>query len=276
VSWRILRGRIAVTGTWVCLGIGLFPLAHMFLLVVGRSARALSWRLLTTVTSGVAGGLVNAIVGTLMLVLLATAIVVPLGVLGGVYAAERGRTRWTATVRLAVDVLAGVPSIVVGYFGFVAMVTWLGWGFSWVAGAIALAVIMLPYVFRATDLAIQQVPDDLRDASLALGATRVTTVRRVVVKAALPGILTGTLLAVGIAVGETAPLIYTAGWSNYMPALKLTHAPIGYLTYVVWAFINEPFASANALAYAAALLLMVLVLVVNVAARWAVARRLQP
>jgi phosphate transport system permease protein len=270
---RYLGGRLAIAGTWGCVAVALLPLLHMFVIVVSNGARALSWRVLTTVTSGTAGGLANAIAGTFLLVGLGAAIVVPLGVLGGTYAGEVRGGGAVALARLAADVLAGVPSIVIGYFGFITMVTWLGWGFSVLAGAVALAMIMLPYVFRATDLAVQQVPDELREASLALGATQVATVRGIVLRAAVPGIATGTLLALGIAVGETAPLIYTAGWSNYMPSLALTHAPAGYLTYVVWTFINEPFASANALAYAAALLLLLLVLALNVTARLAIARR---
>lgn len=272
MTWRYLSSRIAILGTWACVALALVPLVHMFVIVVANGARALSWQIFTTVTSGVAGGLANAISGTLLLVSIGAAIVIPLGVLGGTYAGELRAGRAVALTRLSADVLAGVPSIVVGYFGFVTMVTWLGWGFSLLAGAIALAVIMFPYVFRATDLAVQSVPDELREASLALGATHVATVRGVVLRAASPGIVTGSLLALGIAVGETAPLIYTASWSNYMPTLALTHAPVGYLTYAVWTFINEPFASANALAYCAGLLLMVLVLALNVTARWAIAR----
>lgn len=272
MRWRRTAHRLAVAGATLCVLLALFPLVDMLGLVVVHGVRALSLRLLTSVTSGIAGGLANAIVGSLLLVGLALLIVLPLGVLGGTYVAERRQGRWLAVVRLCADVLAGVPSIVVGYFGFVVLVSWLGWGLSLLAGAVALAVIMLPYVFRATDLAVRRVADDLRDASLALGASWTTTVRRVVLRAAFPGILTGILLALGIAIGETAPLIYTAGWSNYMPTLKLLHSPVAYLTYVVWTYINEPFASANALAYAGALLLIVMVLGLNVAARLILAR----
>jgi phosphate transport system permease protein len=272
-AWRRrVKNRLAIVVAWAFVALGLFPLVHMFVLVVDRGARALSLTLFTEITQGQAGGLANAIVGSLLLVGLAIVFVVPVGVLGGVYVAESRNDARGAIVRGAANVLAGVPSIVVGYFGYVTLVTWLGWGFSAIAGALALVIIMLPYVLRATDLAVQQVPEELREASLALGATQATTVRRVVLRKAVPGIVTGVLLAVGTAVGETAPLIYTAGWSNYLPSLRLTHSPVGYLTYVVWTFINEPFASANQLAYAAALLLVVLVLLLNVAARWAVGR----
>jgi phosphate transport system permease protein len=270
---RRLRSRLAALLAWACVALALLPLGHMLVLVASQGLAALSWRVLTTTSSGTGGGLANAILGTLWLVLLGSAVAVPLGVLGGIYCGETRDGRWVRLVRTSALVLAGVPSIIVGYALFVTLVSGLGWGYSALAGGLALAIIMLPYVLRATDLAVAQVPDELRDASLALGASHPRTVSRVVFRAALPGIGTGVLLALGIAVGETAPLIYTAGWSQYLPTLRLTHAPVGYLTYAVWTFINEPFREANALAYAAALLLMLLVLGLNVAARLTVGRR---
>lgn len=269
---RRFKSRLAVIAAWLAVTVALLPLVHMFWIVLSRGIAAFSLTLFTQTTQGRSGGLLNAISGTILLVGLAMIIAVPLGLLSGIVSAERP-TRWARTVRLMSNMLAGVPSIVVGYFGYVVFVGYFGWGFALLAGSISLAIIMLPFIFRATDLAIAQVPPELRTASLALGASQTTAVRTVVLRAALPGIVTGILLAVGTAVGETAPLIYTAGWSNYLPALRLTHAPVGYLTYVIWAFINEPFASANALAYAAALVLLALVVMLNMAARWALARK---
>ena len=264
---RRLANAAMVALVWLALAIALFPLAHMTLLVARHALPAITWRTLTTVTQGLSGGLANAIAGTLLLVALGAVVAVPVGVLGGTFVAEARRGAFVRLVRLGADVLAGVPSIAVGYCAFVALVRGLGWGFSALAAGVALALIILPYVVRTTDYAVTAVSDELRDASLALGVDPAVTVRRVVLRAAQPGILTGILLGVGVAVGETAPLIYTASWSNYMPHLHLTHSPVGYLTYVVWTFIEQPFASANALAYAAALLLMLAVLGLNVAAR---------
>lgn len=160
----------------------------------------------------------------------------------------------------------------IGYFGYVALVIDLGWHFSLLAGALALAIIMLPYVVRAADLSFSNVPGSLREAAYALGATKGQVVATVSAPYAMPGPLTGVLLGGGIALGETAPLIYTAGWSNYMPTLQLTHNPVGYLTYVVWTFIGEPFESAHRLAYGAAVLLMIAVFFINVVARVALER----
>lgn len=272
-SGRTIKNRLAAVAAWACVALALLPLVHMFVLVVGQGASALTLSVLTTVTQGTGGGLLNAILGTFWLVGLGSAIAVPLGVLGGIYCGEAGGGRWVGLVRNTATVLSGVPSIIVGYALFVTLVTYLDWGFSALAGALSLAIIMLPYVLRATDLAVSQVPEELREASLALGASHPRTVAKIVLRSATPGIVTGVLLAMGIAVGETAPLIYTAGWSQYLPTPALTHSAVGYLTYAVWTFISEPYASANALAYTAALLLMILVLALNVVARLAVRRR---
>lgn len=272
LPWRRRVANGVMLGlVWLACALALFPLLHLLYIVVRGALPALRLSTLTTVTRGVAGGLANAIVGSLLLVLLAAAVSVPVGVLGGAYAAERRVGALVRLVRLAGDVLAGVPSIAVGYCGYAALVQGLGWHFSALAGGLALALLMLPYVLRTTDFAVSAVPDELRDASLALGVDHTTTVRRVVLRAARPGIVTGILLGTALAIGETAPLIYTAGWSNFMPTGRLTHSPVGYLTYVVWTFIQQPFSAAHALAYMAALLLMVAVFLLNLAAR-AVAR----
>jgi phosphate transport system permease protein len=242
-------------------------LSAIFYFVFSRALPALRPSVLVTVTSGISGGLANAIVGTLMLVALAVVVVAIIGIGTGAWLAEYARRTPRAFVRLLVDVLAGVPSIVVGYFGYVLLVKQLGWQFSLTGGAIALTIIMLPYVVRGTDLALEAVPKELREGAFALGATETTVLRTIAWPYALPGILTMLLLATGIALGETAPLIYTAGWSNYMPSAALIHAPVPYLTYVIWTFIGEPFAASHALAYAAASILMLMILVTNVLAR---------
>ena len=228
---------------------------------------------LTTITQGTGGGLLNAIEGTLVLSVGALLLAVPFGVAAGIYSAEYRFSRWAVTIRFLADVLVGVPSIVVGYFGYVGMVEWLGWSFSVAAGSIALAIISLPYICRTTELALRQVSNDLRDAAYSLGADDRRVILGVCLPAALPSILTGILLALAVSVGETAPLLYTAGWSNYLWDGHLTHSPIGYLTYAIWNFINEPFAAANALAYAAALLVTGFVLIINITARFVLDRR---
>ena len=273
---RLSRRLASLTG-WTLSAACLLALSVLMVWILAvvcvRGLGAMKLSLLTTITQGSGGGLLNAIEGTLVLSGAALLLAVPFGVAAGIYSAEYRFTRGATTIRFLADVLVGVPSIVIGYFGYVGMVEWLGWNFSLAAGAIALAIISLPYICRTTELALRQVSNDLRDAAYSLGANDRRVILGVCLPAALPGILTGILLALAVSVGETAPLLYTAGWSNYMWDGHLTHSPVGYLTYAIWTFINEPFASANALAYAAALLVTGFVLVINIIARFVLDRR---
>lgn len=240
------------------------PLLDILYLITREALSAFSLRLFTEVTNGISGGLLNAITGTLVLVAGSILVAAPIGILAGIYLSEFGAGRFGRAVRFFDDVLTGIPSIVLGYFSYVTMVIGLGWQFSVLAGSITLAIMIVPYLARLTELALQRVPNGLREAGYALGMREVTVIARIVFPAALPGVLTAVLLSIAISVGETAPLIYTAGWSNYLWNGKLTHEPIGYLTYVIWSFINQPFASAHALAFAAAFLIITAVLALNV------------
>jgi phosphate transport system permease protein len=267
-----LRRRLFSVLGWGLCGAALLVLSAAMVwilaLVFVRGLGALSPQLFTTITQGNGGGLLNAIEGTVVLSFGSLVLAVPFGLAAGAYVSEYVHGWWSPSIRLLSDILVGVPSIVLGYVGYVAMVEWLGWNFCVAAGSITVSVICLPYICRTTELALQQVPKDLREAAFALGADEKRVIFRICLPAALPSILTGILLALAISVGETAPLLYTAGWSNYLWNGQLTKSPIGYLTYAIWTFINEPFASANQLAYAAAFLVTVFVLVVHVVSRF--------
>jgi phosphate transport system permease protein len=242
-------------------------LFSVFAFVLARGLPALRPSLFFTPTHGIAGGLENAIAGTFLLVSLGLVLVIVVGLGTAIWTVEFAPPWGQRLVRFMVDVLAGVPSIVVGYFLYVALVEMAGWGFSLVAGALALAIFMLPYVVRAADVALTNVPPALKEGAVALGARPAMVIASINFPYALPGILTGLLIAVGIGLGETAPLIYTAGWSNYLPTLAPTHSPVGYLTYVVWTYISQPFEQSHQLAYAAAALLMVFIFLTNLLAR---------
>ncbi len=273
IPGRMLRRRL-----FDYLGWGLCTLAFLLLgsamlwilvVVFMRGVGAINWEVLTHVTEGTGGGLLNAIEGTLVLAFGGILLASGPGLAAGIYLAEFDRGRFAPAIRFMSDVLVGVPSIVIGYFGYVTMVVALGWKFSVAAASVALAIISLPYICRTTEMSLRQVPRSLREAAYALGAGDGRVTLGICVPAALPGILTGILLALAISVGETAPLIYTAGWSSYMWTGHLTNEPIGYLTYAIWAFIQEPFESAHALAYAAAFFVTVFVLVISILARMA-------
>ncbi len=249
------------------------PMVDLILTIAIKGASAMSLEIFTTSSNGMTGGLLNAIVGTLALSLGSLVFAVPIGVGGGMYLSEYGQNRLGAAIRFLADTLTGTPSIVLGYFSYITMVIGLGWKFSVLAGSITLAIMVVPYLARITELSLRRVPTTMREAAYALGAKDRTVAFHVVLAAALPGVLTSVLLSLAISVGETAPLIYTAGWSNYLWTGRLTHEPVGYLTYVIWTFINEPSEKSHALAFAAALLVMLVVLTINVSVRFILRKR---
>lgn len=252
---------------WLVTGLMMFVIADLLFSVLWQGVRSFHFSMLTTVTQGEAGGLENAILGTVELVLISTIIAAPLGVLGGAYLTEFSTTKTANVIRFFTEVLSGVPSIVIGYFGYLLMVLKWGWGFSALAGGIALTVIMLPYILRTTETSLAQVPLAQREGAWALGMTRFQAISRIVWRPAAGGITTGILLAVAIAMGETAPLLYTAGWSTLNPTWQLTGHQVGYLTYVVYKYIEQPYPAAHALAYSAALVLLVAIVFIHVVVR---------
>ncbi len=247
----------------------LYPLLDILYMFAYKGVQVISFTRLTGLTSGYVG-LANEIVGTFFLIALSSAIVIPMGVSGGIYMAEFSRkSKYTEMVHFVIDILAGVPSIVLGYAGYLLLVLYLGCGFSALAGAITLSVLMLPYIIRTTELSLNRVPTSIREAATALGCTKTTMINRLTLRFALPGILTGILLAISIAFGETAALLFTTGASDYMPTGALCNSQVGYLTYAIFQFspFQSPFASANNLAYLAAFLLIIIVLSINIIAR---------
>jgi phosphate transport system permease protein len=253
--------------------------AWMLIGVVGRAIPHFSWSVLYTTSEGTTGGLLNAILGTLLLMAGVLVIAGSIGVMHGIHMAELSKPKnngkmgpVNAFLRSVTEILAGFPSIVLGYVGYVALVVGLHWGFSLLPALLILSMMVIPYIAKSTDTALRSVPTNYREGAEALGMSTSYSMRKVVLKTAFPGIVTGLLLALAIAGGETAPLLYTAGWSNSVPTLQLTHSPVGYLTYPIWTWYDLPQKQANYLAYDAALIVVVLILVLLVAARLVVSR----
>ena len=271
---RRVRNRVALASTWLAVTAAALPLAFVFAHLLRRGAGIVGWDFLTAdipISSRLAGpGMGPAVLGTLLTTGAATAMAVPVGVLAAVYLNEYGRQgRLPATIRLLADVMAGVPSIVMGLFVYTAWV--LRYGQTGFAGALALACLMLPIVIRSAETALQLVPDELREASAALGAGSSRTILTVVFPAALPGLVSGALLAVARAAGETAPLLFTIGTvtSANPSLLEGTNTALA-----AQIFVNarQPFEGAIDRAWGAALTLVVLVFVLTAVARL-VARR---
>jgi len=211
------------------------------------------------------GGLINAIVGSVIMVILATVIGAPLGVMAGVYLAEYGQGKWLASVtRFINDILLSAPSIVIGLFVYTVVVAETG-GFSGWAGIVALALLEIPIVIRTTENMLKLVPNALREAAFALGTPKWKVISAVTLKASIGGIMTGLLLAIARITGETAPLLYTA-FSNQFFSLQLTK-PMANLPVTIYNFAMSPYHQWQTLAWAGVFLITVGVLALNILAR---------
>jgi phosphate transport system permease protein len=275
---RTAAGVAFMVGTYLALLLVVGPALWVLIGVVAHAVPHWKWSVLTTPTKGTTGGLENAIIGTLLLMLGVLVLAGTIGVLAGVHLSELAKPRRNGKagggiLRTASDVLSGFPSIVLGYCGYVALVVGLGWGFSFLPAVIILSIMVVPYIAKSTESALRQVPNNYREGAAALGMSMGYSLRKVVIKTALPGIVTGLLIALAIACGETAPLIYTAGFTNAIPGASLIHSQgFAYLTYPVYTFYNQPNVQAHYIAYDAALLLVVIVLLLLVVSRIIVAR----
>ena len=260
---RVLINRIAFGLTALCALVTVSALFFLLGYIAVHGIGALNWDFFTKLPQPVGetgGGMANAIVGTAKLLLLASAIGIPIGFFGGVYLSEFGHGRLGFAVRYAADVLNGIPSIVMGIFAYVLIVLPMK-GFSTLAGGFALGMMMIPIAVRSTEEFLKLVPDSVREAAYALGVHQWKTILFVVIPAAMRGLLTGVLLDLARVAGETAPLLFTAlnnrvwshGWTE----------PTSSLPVMIYTYAIAPYDDWHRQAWAAALVLMLLVLAVN-------------
>jgi phosphate transport system permease protein len=252
--------------------IALVPLGFVLFYVLSEGIQALNFDFFTKMPKPVGeagGGMANAIVGTLIMTGLGSMFAVPVGILSGVYMSEYAGTRFASLARFAADTLNGVPSIVIGVFIY-GIAVFPFKQFSAIAGGLALGVMMIPIIARTTEELLLLVPGTMREGALALGATRSRAVFTVVVPSALPGIVTGIMLALARIAGETAPLLFTA-LNNRFFSTKLTQ-PISSLTVQVYTYAQSPYQDWHRQAWAGALVLVTIVLVCSLLARFATRR----
>jgi phosphate transport system permease protein len=258
----------AKAGMWVAVAIAVVPIALVVYYVVINGGKMISWEFLTEriprQLANEGGGIGPAIVGTLIMTGFASLLAIPLGVLAAIYLNEYGKQKPLArSIRLMSDVMTGVPSIVMGLFIYTSVV--LIWGQSGLAGALALACLMLPIVIRSSEEMLRLVPDELRQASLALGARKWRTIITVVIPAAISGIASGSLLAIARAAGETAPILLVVGLTqrvNWSLSGSNTALPV-----MIYRNATEPFEAATNRAWGAALTLVTIVLITTLIGR---------
>ncbi len=273
---RRLKDGLATIWMWGSLLLALIPLGLVLFTLVQKGMAVFGWDFLTAdipASSRRTGpGMGPAVLGTILVTFFAALLAVPLGILGAIYLNEYGgRGAMARTVRFMADVMTGVPSIVIGLFVYTVWV--LNFGLSGFAGSIALACLMLPIVIRSTEEMLKLVPNELREASYALGNSKWRTIVTVVLPASLPGITAGVMLAVARAAGETAPLLFTIGVISEMPGGLLTsvneffQGPFTALSTQIFTNAQTPFAGAQQRAWGAALTLVLIVFVLTTVAR---------
>jgi len=252
----------------------LVPLVSIIYLVLKNGLPLLSWQSFTSLppAAGMAGGgFGNAVVGTLTMVALGLVISAPLGILAAIYINEYSPVgKLSQTVRVVAKLLTGIPSIICGVFAFAAVVATTG-TFSAYAGGVALAVLMLPTILLTSEQSLLSVQSAYREASYGLGATKFQTIIRIVLPDALPGIMTGIMLAVARAAGETAPLIFTALFSQYW--MKSLNEPCASLSVLIYNFATVPFPHQIQMAWTASLVLVAFVTIANIAAQLAFSKK---
>jgi len=272
VGWRILKDRLFLAGVLALSCAVLAPLFLILLYIVRNGIGVVNWDFFTGLPAPVGeegGGISNALVGTGILILLACLFSVPLGIATGIFLSEYRKLRLAYFVRLFTEVLQGIPSIVIGIIAYSWVVLHMG-GFSAVSGGVALGIMMLPVVVRSTEETLKLIPDSLREASLALGVPYYKTVLRIILPAAMGGIMTGILLSIARIAGETAPLLFTAFGSPFME-MNIAK-PMNSLPLLIFNYATSPYPDWHALAWGASFVLVVFVLAMNFIAKVATAR----
>jgi phosphate transport system permease protein len=253
--------------------VAIFPLASVLIYVIKQGWSSLNWEFFTSLPKPIGeigGGLAHAILGTVVLILTASVLGIPFGIAVGLYLSEYGTGKIATALRFGIDLLASTPSIIIGIFAYAVLVVPLK-HFSALAGALSLAMIMIPTVARTTEELLKLVPIHVREAGLALGIPRWKVILRIVLRGSIGGIMTGVMLAIARAAGETAPLIFTAFNTPYWPKGLLQ--PIASLPVQIYNYAISPYEDWHRQAWAAAMVLVLFVLIMNIVTRLILQRK---
>ncbi|HEX5553552.1 MAG TPA: phosphate ABC transporter permease PstA [Chitinophagaceae bacterium] len=260
---RKRKNSLFKTAVIVFSAISTLPLLFILFYIFRQGIAAINWQFLINLPKPVGepgGGIANALLGTVLIVLVAAIIAIPIGIFTGIYLNENRRSPTSYYCRLSVDVLQGIPSIVVGIIIYEWVVRTMG-GFSAVSGSLALALMMIPLIVKSTEETLKLLPYSLKEASLSLGVPYYRTILKVIVPAGMGGILSGIILSIARVVGETAPLLFTAFGNPYMNANIFK--PISSLPLIIFNYATSPYNDWHQLAWGASFILVVMVLILS-------------
>lgn len=263
IKKRILYDRLFKGLIIILTFCSVLPLFFILFFITSKGISVINWNFLTQLPKPVGelgGGIFNALMGTFILLLIAGVICIPVGTLTGIFLAENKKGKLAYLVKLGIEILQGIPSIVIGVIAYIWLVIPLG-SFSALSGGVALALIMLPVIAMSTEETLKLIPESLREASLALGVSYSRTVLKVIFPAGLSGIITGILLGLARIAGETAPLLFTAFGSPFMNLNILK--PISSLPLVIFNYASSPYPEWHQLAWGASFILIIFILALN-------------
>jgi phosphate transport system permease protein len=264
VKYRIGKSKAFQVLTVILAFACVVPLIYILIFIIQAGVTKINWHFFVNIPKPVGeigGGIANALLGTLIIIVVAAAIAIPIGILCGVYLSENKKSRLAYWSRLCVDILQGVPSIVIGIVAYFWLVKPLG-GFSALSGSVALAIMMLPIVIRSTEETLKLLPDTLREAGFALGVPFHRVILKVLIPCGISGILSGVMLSIARVVGETAPLLFTAFGNPYLSANIFR--PMQSLPLLIFNYATSPYNDWHDLAWGASCILLMFVLVLNI------------
>jgi len=263
IRGRILQDKLFKALIVLLTFCSILPMFFILFFITSKGISVINWRFLTHLPKPVGeigGGISNAIIGTVMLIGIATAFSVPVGILAAIFLSENRKGRLASIIRLCVETLQGIPSIVIGIIAYIWLVVTMG-SFSALSGGMALGLMMLPVIITSTEETLKLIPESLREASLSLGVSYPRTILKVILPAGVSGIMTGILLSIARVAGETAPLLFTAFGSPFMNLNILK--PINNLPLMIFNYATSPYPEWHTLAWGASFILIVLVLGLN-------------